>query len=135
MMHPLTVAAVFNTSPDIVELLRRALEPAGFVTVSAMTHDIRDGIVDVNAFLGAHGPDVIVYDIAPPYDVNWRLFQHICRLPAMKGRPIVLTSVNPRHVEQLAGSHHKVFEVVGKPLDLDIIVSAVRQAARARPTS
>jgi len=129
-----TVAAVFNTSRDIVDLLRHALEPAGIVTVSAMTHEIRDGAVDVSAFLAAHGPDVVVYDIAPPYDANWRLFQHVCRLPAMRDRPIVLTAVNRRHVEHLAGSNTRIYEVVGKPLDLDEIVTAVRHAARSRPT-
>jgi CheY-like chemotaxis protein len=133
-MSYMTVAAVFNTSPDVVDLLRRALEPAGIVTVSAMTYEIRDGAVDVNAFLGAHAPDVVVYDIAPPYDANWRLFEHLCRLPAMKDRPVVVTSVNPGHVERLAGAHRTIYEVVGKPLDLDQIVNAVKEAAHARPT-
>ena len=40
----------------------------------------------------------------------------------MRKRPVVLTSVNPRHVEHLAGRHERVYEVVGKPLDLDEIV-------------
>jgi CheY-like chemotaxis protein len=128
------VAAVFNTSPDIVDLLRRALEPAGIVTVSALTYQIREGVVDVETFLRQHNPSVVVYDIAPPYDANWQLFQHICRMDAMRDRRIVLTSINPRHVEQLAGRNERIYEVVGKPLDLDQIVQAVKEAARARPT-
>src|SRR5690242_19370360 len=112
-----TVSAVFNTSPDIVDLLRRALEPAGIVTVSLLTFQIREGIVDVERFLVQHDPDVIVYDIAPPYDANWQLFQHIRRMEAMRNRPVVLTSINPRHVEKLAGRDHRIYEVVGKPLD------------------
>ena len=128
------VAAIFNTSPDIVDLLRRALEPAGIVTVSAFTHQIREGIVDADAFLRQHDPTVVVYDIAPPYDANWHLFEHVRQMEAMHGRQIVLTSTNVRHVEQLAGRSETIYEVVGKPLDLDRIVAAVKEAARVRPS-
>ena len=68
------VAAVFNTSPDLVDLVRRAFEPAGIVTVSVLTHQIREGAIDLEAFIRQHDPRVIVYDIAPPYDANWALF-------------------------------------------------------------
>jgi len=69
--------------------------------VTQFTHQIREGVVDLDHFLTAHYPDVIVYDIAPPYDANGALFQHLRTLPAMKDRKIVLTSVNRRHVERL----------------------------------
>lgn len=128
-----TVVAVINTSADTVELLSSALECAGFVTVCSYTHDIRDGRIDLEAFLRQHRPTVIVYDIAPPYDRNWRFFEHL-RETALKGYVFVLTSTHPARVEQLVGRTARVYEVVGKPLDLDAIVSAVREAARARPT-
>ena len=126
------VAAVFNTSNDVVDLLRHALEPAGIVAVSAMTHQIREGVVDVEAFLRQHDPHVVVYDIAPPYDANWHLFQHIAAMKVMRHRPIVLTSTNPQHVEKLAGHQRRIYEIVGKPLDLEQIVRAVKEAARSR---
>jgi DNA-binding response OmpR family regulator len=128
------VAAIFNTSYDIVDLLRRAFEPAGIVAVSCLTHQIREGVVDVERFIRQHDPRVIVYDIAPPYEPNWQLFQHVCRMDGMAGRPIVLTSINPRHVEQLAGRDQRVYEVVGKPYDLGEIVQAVKEASRSRAT-
>jgi hypothetical protein len=127
------VAAIFNTSPDIVDMMRRAFEPAGIVTVSALTHQIREGAVNVEEFMRQHDPKVVVYDIAPPYDANWQLFKHICGMPAMRDRKLVLTSSNPKHVEELAGRHETVYEVVGRPLDLDRIVRAVKEAARYRP--
>ena len=129
-----TVAAVINTSPDVVDLLRTSLEPAGIVVVSALTFEIRDGRIDFERFLQQHDPTVIVYDIAPPYEPNWQLFQHLCRMPAMRSRQFVLTSGNPKHVEALAGSHQRVYEIVGKPLDLDQIVRAVKEAGKARAT-
>jgi CheY-like chemotaxis protein len=128
------VAAVINTSPDIVDMLRRALEPAGIVAVTALTFQIRDGHIDIERFFQQHDPDVVVYDVAPPYDVNWGLFQHICGMPAVRDRKVVLTSINPKHVEELAGDHEKIYEVVGKPFDLDQIVRAVKEAVRSRPT-
>jgi CheY-like chemotaxis protein len=129
----LEVAAVFNTSPDVVDLLRHALEPAGIVTVSVLTHQIREAAVDVEGFLKQHDPDVIVYDIAPPYDANWQLFQHMRRMPAMRNRKFVITSTNAHHVEELAGKDQRVYEIVGKPFDLDQIVRAVKEAMRLRP--
>lgn len=128
------VAAVINTSPDIVDLLRGVLEPAGIVVVSALSHEIRTGKVDIERFMQQHDPDVVVYDIAPPYFGNWQLFQHMCRMPSMEGRKFVITSTNPIHVQDLAGSDLAIYEVVGKPFDLERIARAVKEAGRWRPT-
>lgn len=129
------VAAVINTSPDIVDMLRMHLQRAGVVVVTAFTHEIRDGQVDLEAFIRQHEPKVIVYDVAPPYDANWQLFQHTKRMPFMADRFFVVTSTNVRHVERLAGPDSQIYEVVGKPMDLDEIVRAVREALKARPTT
>ena len=80
------VAAVLNTSPDVVDMLRRVLEQAGIVTVTGFTHDIRDGDMDFESVVRQHDPNVIVYDIAPPYDANWTLFQHLSAIPSLAGR-------------------------------------------------
>ena len=66
-------------------------------------------------------------------DPPLRFFEHL-RETALKGYIFVLTSTHAARVEQLVGRSARVYEVVGKPLDLDAIVSAVREAARARPT-
>lgn len=128
------MAAVLNTSADVVDLLRRSLEQAGIVTVTGFTHEIRDGAIDFDAFIGQHNPDLIVYDIAPPYDANWRLFQHLSRRPVATGRQFVLTATNAAHVEKLVAGDQRVYEVVGKPEDLDRIARAVKEASRVRPT-
>ena len=124
------VAAVVNSSPDIIDMLRRTLEPAGIVVVSLLTYEIREGRADLDAFVRQHDPRVIVYDIAPPYDGNWNLFQHISGLNVMHDRNFVLTSTNAAKVQTLAGRHQRVYEIVGKPLDLDEIVRAVKEAGR-----
>jgi CheY-like chemotaxis protein len=132
--HKPVVAAIFNTSPDLVDVVRRAFEPAGIVVVSVLTYQIREAHIDLENFLEQHNPDVIVYDIALPYDANWQLFQHIRGLDAMKGRKIVLTATNKKHVEALAGRDETIYEIVGKPYDLNRIVRAVKEAARQRPS-
>jgi len=128
------VALVINTSPDIVDMLRIALERAGIVVVSTFTHQVRDGEVDFERFVAQHQPGVILYDIAPPYDRNFQLFEHIRRMPVMAGRHFVITSTNARQVERLVAASTPVYEVVGKPYDLDQIVMATREALKAKPT-
>ncbi len=125
------VVAVFNTSPDTVELLRFVFQQAGFAVVSAFTFDIRDGKVDLASFLQQTNPAVVVYDVAPPYDGNWALFQALLANSPLQRYRYVITSTNPPYVQRLAGDVH-VHEVIGKPYDLDEIVLAV-QAAVAAP--
>jgi CheY-like chemotaxis protein len=70
------------------------VEQAAFVVVTAMTAAIRDGKVDLESFMRQHKPKVIVYDIAIPYEQNWRLFQHLRKSPASTGVRFVLTTTN-----------------------------------------
>jgi DNA-binding NtrC family response regulator len=128
------VVAVINTSPDTIDLLRSVLQRAGIVVVSGYTFELRVGKWDIEGFVRQHQPKVVVYDIAPPYEENWRLFEHVRGLDVMANRPFVITSVNPRHVQSLVGRDERVYEVVGKPVDLDQIVQAVKEALHARPT-
>src|SRR3954465_7606980 len=111
-------------------MIRRALEPAGIIAVTLLTYDIREGKVDIDNFLNQHNPDVVVYDIAPPYDANWQLFLHIPSLQAMQGRKIVITPMNKKQFETLAGRDETIYEIVGKPYDLNRIVRAVKEAVR-----
>lgn len=113
-------------------MLREVLRPEGFLVFSAMTYDIRDSRVDFNAFLELHNPSVVVYDVAPPYEANWQLFQHLRNIPAAKNLPFVITSTNAAQVRLLAGADFGVHEVIGKPYDLALIVEAVKAARFSR---
>jgi hypothetical protein len=130
---PRDAVAVINTSPDTVDILKNLFERAGFVVATTFTHDIRDGNVDLEAFLRVHRPKVIVYDIAPPYGANWRFLQHL-RGTVLPDYSFVLTTTNPARVEPLVGRDERVYEVVDKQGDLDVILRATREAMRSRST-
>jgi DNA-binding response OmpR family regulator len=127
------VVAVMNTSPDTIQLLRTPLEKAGFTVVSAMTYELRDGVVDLESFVRQHDPKVVVYDVAPPYEANWRLFEHLSSASVLRSAFFVVTTTNVAQLRKVAGSDQDLHEIVGKPLDLEEVVSAVVEAAHQRP--
>ena len=123
------VVAVLNTNDDVVELLRLALEQAGFVVVSAQVDKIRRGEQRLADFVGEHDPCVIVYDLVPPYDRSWRFLEHVRESPILSGRRFVITSTNVARAIDIIGDAGHVHEIVGKPFDISQIVKAVQRAS------
>jgi CheY-like chemotaxis protein len=121
------VVAIFNTSPDTVEMLRIVLEQAGFVVMGLYTYEARDGRINIENIFNQHEPDVVIYDIAPPYDKNWREFRHMCSMPALAKRKFVLTTTNMQRVREAVDNPPEMFEIVGKPYDLGVIVEQVKK--------
>jgi hypothetical protein len=132
-MAKLPVVAVVNTNPDLVELLKARIEQAGFVVLVLHIAEIRAGL-DVERVLAQHVPEVIVYDVVAPYERNWRFLQHL-RETTFKGYRFVLTAPNVGGLRGLVKKDEKVYEILDDSGDIDAIVQAVREAARARPVS
>jgi CheY-like chemotaxis protein len=128
------VVAVINSNDDVVEMLRQSLEQAGFVVVSAHADAIRRGQTSMTDFVEVHRPTVIVFDLVPPYDTNYRFIEHLRDTEVLNGCQFVLTSSNPARAQELAGMSDEIYEVIGKPYDLERITRAVKEASRARPT-
>lgn len=126
--------AIFNSSEETVDLVKDVLEHAGFVVVLGHISDIRRGTLDLEMFIRQHRPKVIVYDLVPPYEVTWAFLEHLRGSEFLNGVQFVLTSVNAERVRQVVAPNEQVYEIVGKPVDLDQIVRAVKEASRARPT-
>ena len=59
--------------------------------------------MDLTTFLEQHDPQVIVYDVAPPYDAHWRFLQHVRHLPGMPGI-FVITSTNAQRLQEIVGT-------------------------------
>jgi len=130
-MGSLGVVTLFNSNPDAILPFRKLLESAGFNVVSALIPEVRNGRCDVHGLMKRYDPVVVVYDISPPYEENWATFQ-LCRATSMRDRRFVITSANPTYVARLAERDERIFEIVDQPFDLDTIVHAVKEAARAR---
>jgi hypothetical protein len=45
-----------------------------------------------------HNPDVVIFDISPPYDENWQFFKTMRDADVMRGRGSVLTITNKNRV-------------------------------------
>ena len=133
-MTPPPVVAVVNTSDDLVEMIKHALETAGFVVVVTHVRDIRSVQFDADAFLRTHDPKVIVFDVAAPFDKSWRFLEHIRSSAGFSGRHFVLTSQNLRAVREMVGTDETVYEVLGREADILEVVQAVKEASRARAT-
>jgi len=121
------VVAILNSNDDTVEMLAMMLEAEGMVAVTAHVSDLRRGKFDFGGFLSEHDPKVIIYDVPPPYDRSWLFFEHLRNLPSMKGRKFVVTSTNPERVQQVAKPDQPIYEIIGKPYDLRMIIDEVRK--------
>ena len=118
----------------MVRLLRVALEKVGFIVVVVHIEEIKTGSVDVEAFLRDHDPRVVVYDLVPPYDNNWRFLDHLRTSTGLRKRHFVLTTVNVARVREVVGTDERVYEIVGGDDDINEVVRAVKEASRSRPT-
>jgi DNA-binding NarL/FixJ family response regulator len=131
-MPKVPVVAVLNTNDDIVEMLRILLEQAGYVVVSAHLDAIRRGEQSLVDFVDEHDPALLIFDLVPPYDRSWRFVEHLIDAPNMRGRKFIVTSTNAARTKEIIGDVAHVYEIVGKPYDIDQIVDAVRRAVGGR---
>ena len=121
------VVALFNASDDTVEMVQRMLDASGFqCLVGCHFSDLKKGNVDIARYLAEHQPDVVIFDISPPYRENWRFFQTLIDSHALAGRALVLTTTNKARLDEAVGKDSEAFEIVGKPYDLDQIKSAIQ---------
>jgi CheY-like chemotaxis protein len=127
-MPKVPVVAVLNSNDDVVEMLRILLEQAGYVVVSAHIDAIRRGEQSLLDFVEEHDPALFIYDLVPPYDRSWRFLEHLRESPRLRHRRFVVTSTNAARTREIVGEAEHVYEIVGKPYDIDQIIDAVRRA-------
>jgi DNA-binding NarL/FixJ family response regulator len=131
-MSSAPVVAILNSNDDVVEMLRIALEQAGFVVVSGHLDKIRRGEQRLADFVDEHNPAVIIYDLVPPYDRSWQFLEHLRESPSLRGRRFVVTSTNVQRTKEAIGDAEYVYEIVGKPYDINQIVRAVQGASEGQ---
>lgn len=126
--------AVINSNDDVVEMLRLSFEQAGFVVVSVHGDAINRSATNLTDFVRAHKPQVIVFDLVPPYDRSYRFIEHLRQTKVLNGCQFVLTTTNPTRAQELARTAEEIHELGGTACDLEQITRAVKEASRARPT-
>jgi DNA-binding response OmpR family regulator len=131
------VIALFNASDDTVDMVQRMLDASGFsCLVGCHFADLKKGRIDFARYVGERQPEVVIFDISPPYLENWVFFKSLRDGKAMDGRGLVLTTTNKQRLDETVGQDSEAFEVVGKPYDLDQIKVAIHAALkRAAPAA
>jgi DNA-binding response OmpR family regulator len=123
------VVALFNASDDTVEMVQRMLDASGFdCLVGCHFADLRKGAIDFARYVREYKPEVVIFDISPPYQENWDFFKTLRDGKAMAGRGLVLTTTNKQRLDETVGKDSEAFEIVGKPYDLDQIKVAIQAA-------
>jgi CheY-like chemotaxis protein len=128
MLNSSPVVMIFNSSDDIVELLRGLFERDGFIALSAHVDEVRRGRIDVEAYMEQHQPVAVVYDLIPPYDRHAQFLDHLRNSRALRDRLFVITSANAAAAREIAG-RNDVFELSGSTGELEAIVGLVKRAA------
>jgi DNA-binding response OmpR family regulator len=121
--------ALFNASDDTVEMVLRMLSASGIHGLAGCHFaDLKKGNVDFVQFLAKHDPQVVIFDISPPYAENWQFFNTLRGVKAMEGRGLVLTTTNKNRLDEVVGADSTAIEIVGKPYDLQQITAAITAA-------
>ena len=121
--------ALFNASDDTVEMVLRMLSASGICGLAGCHFaDLKKGNIDFVQFLARHDPQVVIFDISPPYAENWQFFNAIRGVKAMEGRGLVLTTTNKNRLDEVVGADSAAIEIVGKPYDLQQITAAITAA-------
>ena len=126
----MATVAVINSNEDTVETLRTLLEREGWGTVEAHVDDIKRGRIDFLKFLEAHDPQVIIWDVPPPYDHGWAFLQLVRSSRAMQGRVVLVTTTNKQALERFVGPTDAI-EIFTKPYDVEILIDTITRTLRA----
>jgi DNA-binding response OmpR family regulator len=128
------VVALFDASDDTVEMVQRMLDASGFNCLGGCHFaDLKKGTVDFDKYIAEHNPEVVIFDLSPPYTENWDFCKTLRDGKAMEGRGVVLTTTNKKRLDETVGEDSNAFEIVGKPYDLNQITVGIHAAwKRAR---
>jgi DNA-binding response OmpR family regulator len=131
------VVALFNASDDTIDMVQKLLTDSGGGQTLIWCHftDLKKGIVHFGKFLDKHNPEVVIFDLSPPYDENWRFFKTMRDAETMQGRGMVLTTTNKDRLDEVLGEDSHALEVVGRTKDLKEIDAAIRAETRRAETA
>ena len=122
------VVALFNASDDTIDMVQKLLTASGREQILLWCHfaDLKKGIIDFGKYMEKHNPEVVIFDLSPPYDENWRFFKTMRDAKTMQGRGVVLTTTNKNRLDEVLGEDSHALEVVGRAKDLQEIAAAIK---------
>jgi DNA-binding response OmpR family regulator len=130
------IVALFNASDDTIDMVQKLLTDSGSEQTLIFCHfaDLKTGVVDFGKYMNKHNPEVVIFDLSPPYNANWRFFKTMRDATTMKGRGVVLTTTNKHRLDEVLGADSHALEVVGRPEDLQQIDAAIKAETRKAKT-
>jgi DNA-binding response OmpR family regulator len=122
------VVALFNASDDTIDMIQRLLTAADSGQTLIWCHfaDLKKGIVNFDKYIAKHNPEIVIFDLSPPYDENWQYFKTMRDAKAMQRRGVVLTTTNKARLDEVLGEDSHALEVVGRTKDLREIGAAIK---------
>ena len=123
-----TSVAIFNSHAEFIDALREALELEGLTSVTALLAEIQDGTLDLVAFLEAHDPRVIVYDLPRPYERHWNFLRLLKQTHGLRKSAWILTTTDKKALDAAVGASGVIEVIFGEPYGVREVVGAVRHA-------
>ena len=123
-----TPVAIFNSRAEFIDGLREALDREGLPTATALLAEIQDGTLDLVAFLEAHDPGVIVYDLPRPFERHWNFLRLLKQTDAVRKRTWILTTTDKKALDAAVGASGVIEIVFGEPYSVAEVVEAVHRA-------
>ena len=123
-----TPVAIINSHAEFIDALREALEREGLTSVTALLAEIQDGTLDLVAFLEAHDPRVIVYDLPRPYERHWNFLRLLKQTHGLRKRAWILTTTDKEALDAAVGASGVIEVIFGEPYGVREVVEAVHHA-------
>jgi CheY-like chemotaxis protein len=92
------------------------------VSQMAMPH------LNIERVVLANRLEVVVYDVAMPYESNWDFLDVIRQQPALAGIPFVLTTTNKVALESVVGTT-EALQMTAKPAERAALLAAIDTAS------
>lgn len=129
------MAAIAFLSADahVAARLRTPLEESGFETETAQIAEIRSGELDLLTFFEEHDPNLVIYELTPPYAQSLTFMRLLQSVPMARHRRWMLATIDRAAVIELLGPTDAVLEVPARGEDPAALVQAIRRELEPPP--
>lgn len=116
------LVAISDRSPESLSALRLTIEQSGIQVVTFASAEPGELL----AFVAAHHPDVVLFDIPWPYEANAAVYREVRRDPRAAGTRWIALSRARSVVRGLLESGEQV--LLGKPFDSEELMEEIGRA-------